>query len=163
VRRFLEIRVPNGILRVTGPFAFGAPEVPTEDQLRASVRARGPGGLDAVLKEFRDAATEMNARAGTAAPAASFMLTIAAVLKSGLDNAGWLYVALVVLPGLALIFAITCQSVTVAPIKVGLEPGEDDLTYLGPALRRKEAYARLASALAGLSVVLLGVTALASA
>ncbi len=162
VRKLLEHSVPTAILTLTSPFAFGAPEVPTEEELRQSARQRA-GGLDAVLEDLSEAAKEMNTRAGTAAPAASFMLTIAAVLKAQLDSVGPLYVILIVLTGTALITAITCQSVTVAPTKVGLEPQEDDLRYLRPALRRKEAYARLASGLAGLAVVLLGVTALVSA
>ena len=114
--------------------------------------------MESVLKDLRDSASEMNTRAGTAAPAASFMLTIAAVLKDQLDRVGPLYLVLLALAGAALLCAITCQSVT-----VGLEPTPDDLTYLRPALRRKEAYARLSSGLAGLSVVFLGVAALGSA
>lgn len=162
MRKLLEHQLPSAVLWVTGPFAFGAPEVPTEQELRQRAR-RGTGGLNDVLKDLREAANEMNTRAGTAAPAASFMLTIAAVLKARLDSVGPLYVVLIVLTGTALISAITCQSVTVAPIKVGLEPQEDDLRYLRPALRRKEAYARAASGLAGLSVLCLGLTALVSA
>jgi hypothetical protein len=158
VRRLLEHRVPDAILGFTNLFAFGAPDVPTEEELRQSARTRA-GGLDAVLGDLAEAAKEMNTRAGTAAPAASFILTIAAVLKAQLDEYGALYVTLIILTGLALITAISCQSVTVAPMKVGLEPREDDLRYLRPALRRKEAFARAASGLAGLSVLLLGVAA----
>lgn len=102
----------------------------------------------------------MNVRCSTAAPASSFILVVAAILKESLDAAGPVYLALLLLAGLALFFAITGLSVRVGRSVIALPPIISDLEAMLVALRRKEAFARLASGCAGLSLLALGLAAL---
>lgn len=73
MRKLLEHHLPTAILWVTGPFAFGAPEVPTVDELRRRARER-TGGLNDVVKDLREAANEMNARLASGLAGLSVLL-----------------------------------------------------------------------------------------
>lgn len=81
---------------------------------------------------------------------------IAAVLREELSAAVPVYIALLLLAGFALFFAITGLSVRVGRSVIGLPPKVSDLEPMLVSLRRKEAFARLASGCAGLSLLALG-------
>lgn len=163
VRGLLEQSLPELVLRLTDSIRFDAPRLPSAEELRAEVDAGGHEGLGAVLGQLDEESKEMNVRCGTAAPAASFILVIAAILKESLDAAAFAYVALLVLAGFALLSAISGLSVRVGRSVIGLPASVSDLEPMLVALRRKEAFARLASGCAGLSLLVLGAAALISA
>ena len=104
----------------------------------------------------------MTSRCNTAAPTASLILTISAVLKPDLDKHEWLYVLLLVFAGFAVFAAITGLSIAVPFNRIGLPPEPKDAPAERVALRRKEAWARLASGMATAALILLGVAALLS-
>ena len=130
---------------------------------RNSRRKSSTARLEAVVAQLDEESKEMNVRCGTAAPASSFILVIAAVLKDALDAAVPVYVLLLLLAGLALFGAITGLSVRVGRSVIGLPPKVADLEPMLVGLRRKEAFARLASGAAGLALLALALAALISA
>lgn len=75
-----------------------------------------------MLDGFRNAAADMNTRCTTAGPTASLLLVIAGVLDTSLNKTEWLYVALLILAGIAVFAAITGLSVAVPFNRIGLRP-----------------------------------------
>lgn len=163
VRALLERRLPELILRLTDAIRFDAPRLPSAEELQAELVAGDRDAVAIVVAQLSEESQEMNVRCGTAAPASSFILVIAAVLKESLDASVPIYVLLLLLAGFALFWAITGLSVRVGRSVVGLPPDVTDLEPMLVALRRKEAFARLASGCAGLALAALGLAALISA
>jgi hypothetical protein len=154
-RDLFRSRLPDFILKVTDPIAFDAPQLPSEEV--ADRRAReGDEALKSLLDGFRNAASDMNTRCTTAGPTASLILVVAGVLRTSLNTNEWLYVVLVVLAGLAVFAAITGLSVAVPFNNIGLPPDPNDTSDELLALRRKEAWARLASGAASVALLALG-------
>jgi hypothetical protein len=112
---------PISSLTLTDPLAFEAPQIPSEDEVMVQARA-GAESLKSLLDGFRNAAADMNMRCTTAGPTASLLMVIAGVPKTSLNETEWLYVALLILAGIAVFAAITGLSVTVPFNRIGLPP-----------------------------------------
>lgn len=161
VKRLLGDWLPSAILWLTDWVAFDAPQVPDKGEVIKRAN-ESDLALSNLLDGFRDAAADMTSRCNTAAPTASLILTISAVLKPDLDKHEWLYVLLLVFAGFAVFAAITGLSIAVPFNRIGLPPQPKDAPAERVALRRKEAWARLASGMATAALILLGVAALLS-
>ncbi len=160
VKEVLEVRFPEWLLRWTNWLRFDAPEIPSHEELSREARSRDADDAEKIWTELGQESAEMNTRCGTAAPVSSFLLATAAFLAdSGQTSA---YVVVAVMAGLALLFAVSGLSIRVGKPKVGLAYGETNFSQAITALKRKEAYARAASGLAGGAIVGLGAVAVLS-
>lgn len=161
-RWILRRGLPDLILTLTEPLAFDAPQIPSENDVMVQARA-GAESLKSLLDGFHNAAEDMNMRCTTAGPTASLLLVIAGVLQTSLNKTEWLYVSLLILAGIAVFAAITGLSVAVPFNRIGLAPDPENASAERVALRRKEAWARLASGTATVALLALGAAALLSA
>jgi hypothetical protein len=160
VKEGLEVEFPEWLLRRTNRARFDAPEIPSHEKLSREARRRDGAHAEKIWAELGQESAEMNTRCGTAAPVSSFLLATAAFLADSGQTSAYIVVAF--MAGFALLAAVSGLSIRVGKPKIGLAYRETNFAPAITALKRKEAYARAASGLAGGAIVILGAVAIVS-